>query len=96
MCYSKLRRFLISHHTGALKSGANLLIFCQIAKSSLSIFKIICQNHFLCVILQKQKGNICGSSSVGRALASQAGGRGFEPRLPLFKTLKAGKLHLSF
>lgn len=24
-----------------------------------------------------------GSSSVGRALASQAGGRGFEPRLPL-------------
>ena len=26
----------------------------------------------------------CGNSSVGRALASQAGGRGFEPRLPLF------------
>ena len=25
----------------------------------------------------------CGSSSVGRALASQAKGRGFEPRLPL-------------
>ena len=25
----------------------------------------------------------CGNSSVGRALASQAGGRGFEPRLPL-------------
>ncbi len=25
----------------------------------------------------------CGSSSVGRALASQAEGRGFEPRLPL-------------
>ena len=26
---------------------------------------------------------ICGSSSVDRALAFQAGGRGFEPRLPL-------------
>ena len=26
----------------------------------------------------------CGSSSVGRAWASQAQGRGFEPRLPLF------------
>ena len=25
----------------------------------------------------------CGSSSVDRALAFQAGGRGFEPRLPL-------------
>ena len=25
----------------------------------------------------------CGNSSVGRALASQAGGREFEPRLPL-------------
>ena len=29
----------------------------------------------------------CGSSSVGRASASQAEGRGFEPRLPL-KSLK--------
>ena len=28
--------------------------------------------------------DLCGSSSVGRALASQAKGRGFEPRLPLF------------
>ena len=27
----------------------------------------------------------CGSSSVDRALAFQAEGRGFEPRLPLFK-----------
>ena len=26
---------------------------------------------------------VCGSSSVDRALAFQAGGRGFEPRLPL-------------
>ena len=26
----------------------------------------------------------CGSSSVGRAAAFQAAGRGFEPRLPLF------------
>lgn len=29
------------------------------------------------------KDTSCGSSSVGRALASQAKGRGFEPRLPL-------------
>ena len=27
---------------------------------------------------------LCGSSSVDRALAFQAEGRGFEPRLPLF------------
>ena len=27
----------------------------------------------------------CGSSSVDRALAFQAGGRGFEPRFPLYK-----------
>ena len=27
----------------------------------------------------------CGSSSVDRALAFQAEGRGFEPRLPLYK-----------
>ena len=30
-------------------------------------------------------GNRCGSGSVGRALASQAEGRGFESRLPLKK-----------
>ena len=29
------------------------------------------------------KDTSCGSSSVGRALASQAEGRGFESRLPL-------------
>ena len=31
--------------------------------------------------------NICGSSSVGRASASQAEGRGFESRLPLFESV---------
>ena len=31
----------------------------------------------------------CGSSSVGRALASQAEGRGFESRLPLIKEVMA-------
>ena len=30
--------------------------------------------------------NICGSSSVGRASASQAEGRGFESRLPLYES----------
>ena len=33
--------------------------------------------------LRPQKKTICGSSSVGRALAFQAKGREFEPRLPL-------------
>ena len=32
---------------------------------------------------RKNSKNFCGSSSVGRALAFQAKGRGFEPRLPL-------------
>ena len=31
----------------------------------------------------------CGNSSVDRALAFQAGGRGFEPRFPLKKSLTA-------
>ena len=31
----------------------------------------------------KPKYRICGNSSVDRALAFQAGGRGFEPRFPL-------------
>ena len=30
----------------------------------------------------------CGNSSVGRASASQAEGREFEPRLPLFRKTK--------
>ena len=34
-------------------------------------------------------GTRCGSSSVGRASASQAEGRGFEPRLPLTLVLKS-------
>ena len=34
-------------------------------------------------------GTRCGSSSVGRASASQAEGRGFEPRLPLTLILKS-------
>ena len=33
----------------------------------------------------------CGSSSVDRALAFQAEGRGFEPRLPLFLEILLGK-----
>ena len=37
------------------------------------------------VPVSAQEGE-CGNSSVGRALASQAGGREFEPRLPLKET----------
>ena len=37
-----------------------------------------------CRMKKKKLFSICGSSSVGRATAFQAVGRGFEPRLPLF------------
>jgi hypothetical protein len=37
---------------------------------------------------------LSGSSSVGRATAFQAVGRGFEPRLPLINKLGGGKLGL--
>ena len=33
----------------------------------------------------KPRYRACGNSSVDRALAFQAGGRGFEPRFPLYK-----------
>ena len=36
---------------------------------------------------------ICGSSSVGRAWASQAQGRGFEPRLPLLLRISHTYVH---
>ena len=42
--------------------------------------ELTCQKNLL--LLQSKKG---GSGSVGRALASQAEGRGFESRLPLQK-----------
>ena len=38
---------------------------------------------------------ICGNSSVGRALASQAGGREFEPRLPLMLIIKELYLNIA-
>lgn len=38
---------------------------------------------------------VCGSSSVGRALASQAKGHGFESRLPLFLEIR-GLRNVSF
>ena len=34
--------------------------------------------------IRPYKNWLCGNSSVGRAPAFQAGGRGFEPRFPLF------------
>ena len=47
------------------------------------------------------KDTSCGSSSVGRALASQAEGHEFEPRLPLYQALgdypnKDGRLILFY
>ncbi len=35
----------------------------------------------------------CGNSSVGRALASQAEGREFEPRFPLVKKRQSVEFH---
>ena len=40
--------------------------------------------YCLCLFANSLCKRNCGSSSVDRALAFQAEGRGFEPRLPLF------------
>ena len=37
----------------------------------------------LALLRQRPRDRFCGNSSVDRALAFQAGGRGFEPRFPL-------------
>src|SRR5918912_15675 len=37
----------------------------------------------------------CGNSSVGRARAFQARGRGFESRFPLHSSMADGKLHMA-
>ena len=42
------------------------------------------------VLLQSKK---CDSGSVGRALASQAEGRGFEPRLSLYRSIRSKSEH---
>ena len=42
------------------------------------------------------KNKTGGSSSVGRALASQAGGRGFETRLPLKRGVSDAPFHVNF
>ena len=60
----------------------------------IEIFKVkICVYRNNALILHPQSRNaaqikVCGSSSVDRALAFQAGGRGFEPRLPLTRKKK--------
>ena len=40
------------------------------------------------ILMNKAGKNTCGSSSVGRASASQAEGREFEPRLPLMLEIR--------
>ena len=61
----------------------------------IEIFKVkICVYRNNALILHPQCRNaaqikVCGSSSVDRALAFQAGGRGFEPRLPLTRKKEA-------
>ena len=60
----------------------------------IEIFKVkICVYRNNALILHPQSRNaaqikVCGSSSVDRALAFQAGGRGFEPRLPLTRKIR--------
>ena len=46
-------------------------------------FKIILKVYFKFLYLQSCNTDNCGNSSVGRASASQAEGRGFESRFPL-------------
>jgi hypothetical protein len=50
---------------------------------------------FLIFQFSKFSDCLCGSSSVGRATAFQAVGRGFEPRLPLFPAVALAKAGLS-
>ena len=45
---------------------------------------IVLSGSYLCLFANSLCKLNCGSSSVDRALAFQAEGRGFEPRLPLF------------
>ena len=61
----------------------------------------ICVYRNNALILHPQSRNaaqikVCGSSSVDRALAFQAGGRGFEPRLPLTRKQRSNLLVASF
>ena len=58
------------------KFSANFAIFRHICKFRIFFFGISPQSAYLC-------DRKCGSSSVGRASASQAEGHEFEPRLPL-------------
>ena len=68
----------------------------------IEIFKVkICVYRNNALILHPQSRNaaqikVCGSSSVDRALAFQAGGRGFEPRLPLTRKQRSSLLVASF
>lgn len=58
------------------KFSANFAIFRHICKFRIFFFGISPQSAYLC-------DRKCGSSSVGRASASQAEGHGFESRFPL-------------
>ena len=53
---------------------------------------------FLIIVSKEALGLfLCGNSSVGRALASQAEGRGFESRLPLIPDFTSHNIsHLNF
>ena len=57
--------------------------------------KCLNEFYFQTLILPYSHIVLCGSSSVGRAIAFQAIGRGFEPRLPLLVTGALAKVVLS-
>ena len=62
-----------------IKFCGNVLVGRFFLKKIGEMFGVSEKKHYLC----SEKTKKCGNSSVDRALAFQAGGRGFEPRLPL-------------
>ena len=73
------RRRAVLQHSGGYQSG-------QMGQTvNLLSFDFGGSNPSLPTFLRLERSLVfCGSSSVDRALAFQAEGRGFEPRLPLF------------
>ena len=63
---------------------------CKSAGECLRWFESICPHHFFNLESFLQEDSASGSSSFGRAIAFQAIGGGFEPRLPLKAKKRAG------
>ena len=64
--------------------GSNPSLPTRVEKGECKPALIVLSRFYLCLFANSLCKLNCGSSSVDRALAFQAEGRGFEPRLPLF------------